>query len=281
MPELPEVETVRCGLEPLLSGRVIESVICHRMTLRYPLPDLQSLIGNTFSAVQRRSKYLLFAFELYSSDQSNSSADPLLVWHLGMTGQFHVLPQDAPVAAHEHVCFYLSDGQSLRYRDARRFGYAGLLDADRWQSHAWFANLGPEPLTDAFNVDHLAGVCAGRKAPIKNIIMDAKTVVGVGNIYAAESLFRAGIHPARAAGRISRARLAMLLDVIQQVLQEAIAAGGSTIRDFLHSDGKPGYFAHQFQVYGRQGKTCFQCQKPIKRMTQAGRSSFYCPGCQH
>jgi len=136
-------------------------------------------------------------------------------------------------------------------------------------------------LDDAFNVEHLAEVCAGRKAPIKNIIMDAKTVVGVGNIYAAESLFRAGIHPARAAGRISRARLTVLLDVIQQVLQEAIAAGGSTIRDFVHSDGKPGYFAHQFQVYGRQGKICFQCQKPIKRMTQAGRSSFYCPGCQH
>jgi len=277
MPELPEVETVCRGLEPLLHGRSIVSVICHRKTLRYPLPDLSVLEGQRVLRVRRRSKYLLFEFDSINSEAGGQ----LLVWHLGMTGQFHVLPEQAQPGAHEHVCFYLSDGQSLRYRDARRFGYAGLLDAERWQSHAWFANLGPEPLVDAFNVDHLAGVCAGRKAPIKNIIMDARTVVGVGNIYAAESLFRAGIHPARAAGRISRVRLEVLLDVIRQVLQEAIAAGGSTIRDFVNADGKPGYFAHTFQVYGRQGKACFQCKKNIKRIIQAGRSSFYCPGCQH
>lgn len=277
MPELPEVETIRRGLEPLLRGRTIESVVCHRNGLRYPFPDLASLIGKTVRQVHRRSKYLLFEFEAMVAVDS----EPVLVWHLGMTGQFHVLPQAVQAGAHEHVCFHLSDGQSLRYRDARRFGYAGLLGANSWQEHAWFAKLGPEPLSDTFHVKHLAGTCAGRKAPIKTIIMDACNVVGVGNIYAAESLFRAGIHPTRPAGRISIARLAVLVRVIRQVLQEAIAAGGSTIRDFVDAEGKPGYFAHQFQVYGRQGEPCFQCQKSIKRITQAGRSSFYCPGCQH
>jgi len=271
MPELPEVETIRTGLEPLLCGRRITQVICHRTNLRYPLPDLSLLVGKQIKSVQRRSKYLMIGMD----------NGQLLVWHLGMTGQFHVLSQSQAAGAHEHVCFQLSDGQSLRYRDARRFGYAGLMDAAQWPLHAWFAKLGPEPLSDAFDGDHLAARCAGRKAPIKHVIMDASIVVGVGNIYASESLFRAGIHPARAAGRISVVRLAVLVDVIKAVLTAAIAAGGSTISDFVHTDGKPGYFAHQFQVYGRQGDACFQCGKPIKKITQAGRSSFYCTACQH
>jgi len=272
MPELPEVETIRTGLEPLLVGRTITGVTCHRPDLRYPLPDLAALIEDTVSGVRRRAKYLLF--ELASGQQT-------LVWHLGMTGQFHVLPGKAKTGAHEHVRFDISGGQSLRYRDARRFGYAGLLQTGELETHPWFKNLGPEPLSNAFNGDHLTSCCAGRKAPIKNIIMDAATVVGVGNIYASESLFRAGIHPARAAGRISSVRLALLVETIKTVLAEAIAAGGSTISDFVHTDGKPGYFAHSFQVYGRTGKTCFRCDKTIKRITQAGRSTFYCSGCQH
>jgi len=272
MPELPEVETIRTGLEPLLTGREITFVVCHRPNLRYPLPNLSDLIGNQINGVQRRAKYLLFGL-----DNSNRT----LVWHLGMTGQFHVLPQSSEAGAHEHVRFDLSDGQSLRYRDARRFGYAGLVDNTQLETHAWFNHLGPEPLSSAFNGDHLAAYCAGRKAPIKNIIMDATVVVGVGNIYASESLFRASIHPARAAGRISSLRLAQLSDVIKQVLAEAIAAGGSTISDFVHADGKPGYFAQSFQVYGRTGEACFHCGAPIKRITQAGRSTFYCRGCQH
>ncbi len=272
MPELPEVETIRTGLELLLVGRKISNVICHRTNLRYPLPNLSMLVGDQVSSVHRRAKYLLFDFE--RSDQT-------LVWHLGMTGQFHILPQKAEIGAHEHVRFDLSDGHSLRYRDARRFGYAGLLPTAQLETHAWFNNLGPEPLSDAFNGDHLAACCAGRKAPIKNIIMDAAVVVGVGNIYASESLFRAGIHPARAAGRISSLRLAQLSDTIKQVLADAIAAGGSSISDFVHADGKPGYFAHSFQVYGRTGEACFHCGEPIKRITQAGRSTFYCRGCQH
>jgi len=272
MPELPEVETIRAGLEPLLVNREIADVVCHRPDLRYPLPDMAALIGNTVTGVRRRSKYLLF--ELASAEQT-------LVWHLGMTGQFHVLPQDTGAGAHEHVRFDLNDGQSLRYRDARRFGYAGLVDNRRLESHPWFHRLGPEPLSDAFNGEHLATLCAGRKAPIKNIIMDAAVVVGVGNIYASESLFRAGIHPARAAGRISAARIEGLTGCIKQVMADAIAAGGSSISDFVHADGKPGYFAHQFQVYGRHQQACYRCRAVIKRITQAGRSTFYCGGCQH
>jgi len=272
MPELPEVETIRAGLEPLLAGREITAVICHRSSLRYPLPDFAALIGNRITGVQRRAKYLLFEFE---------SGKQILVWHLGMTGQFHVLPRSAGAGAHEHVRVNLNDGYSLRYRDARRFGYAGLLDSALLETHAWFKNLGPEPLSASFNGNHLASVCAGRNAPIKNIIMNAAVVVGVGNIYAAESLFRAGIHPARAAGRIASARLSRLVDHIQTVLAEAIAAGGSTISDFVHADGQPGYFAHSFQVYGRTGEPCYRCGKPIRRIIQAGRSTFFCRGCQH
>jgi len=270
MPELPEVETVRTGLEPLLTGRRIESVVCHRSSLRYPLPELAALCGSSVIAVRRRAKYLLF----------DMGKNRTLVWHLGMTGQFHVLPQRAEAGKHEHVCFNLSDGQSLRYRDARRFGYAGLLFADELEQHAWFARLGPEPLSDDFSVEYLVQACAGRKAPIKNVIMDASVVVGVGNIYASESLYRAGVHPVRAAGRISARRLDLLERVIKQVLAEAIAAGGSSISDFVHADGKPGYFAHSFQVYGRQGESCFACDQQIKRISQAGRSTFYCSRCQ-
>lgn len=271
MPELPEVETVRAGLEPLLMNRTISAVRCLRQQLRYPLPDLSALVGHRIIAVSRRSKYLLLQLD----------SGQILVWHLGMTGQFHLLRADAEQGAHEHVRIDLSDGQSLRYRDARRFGYAGLIDADELVSHPWFAKLGPEPLSDAFDVHHLADVCLARKAPIKTVIMDASNVVGVGNIYAAESLFRAGIHPARAAGRISKKRLELLTSSIKQVLAEAIAAGGSTISDFVKADGKPGYFAHSFQVYGREAEACFRCDNQVKRMVQAGRSTFYCPGCQH
>ncbi len=283
MPELPEVETVRAGLAPLLCGRVIEQVRCHRAGLRYPFPDLQQLRGRRIRAVRRRAKYLLFDTDGFDTDGAEAGGNAganTLVWHLGMTGQFHLLPQHAARGAHEHVRIDLDDEQSLRYRDARRFGYAGLIPTGEIDVHPWFAALGPEPLSDAFNGDYLAAVCAGRKAPLKTVIMDAGVVVGVGNIYAAESLFRAGIHPARAAGRISVLRLARLVDHIRAVLREAIAAGGSTISDFVQADGKPGYFAHSFQVYGRAGEPCVRCDKPIRRITQASRSTFYCPGCQ-
>jgi len=270
MPELPEVEVVRRGLEPLLIGRCVQFVHCAVPALRYPLPNLDVLAGHTCQRIRRRAKYLLFEFE----------HDLMLVWHLGMTGQFHVLPADTPQAAHEHVRIDFDDGKSLRYRDVRRFGYAGLLSAENWQSHAWFESLGPEPLSDAFDGEYLHERCRHRRAPVKNVLMDARVVVGVGNIYASEALFRAGIHPARGAGRISGKRLRILARHVKRILCEAIEAGGSTISDFVRVDGRPGYFAFEFDVYGRKGEACSHCGKAIRRIVQAGRSTFYCPGCQ-
>ncbi len=275
MPELPEVEVVRTGLASLLLGKKVVSAKAFRADLRYPLPDFSLLTAYKLQAIRRRSKYLLFDF--YSDDQSPKT----LVWHLGMTGQFHVLPKAMSGEKHEHVRFDFDDGSSLRYRDARRFGFAGLLSTADWSQHAWFKHLGVEPLRDAFDVAELLSHCRGRKAPIKNMIMDAHVVVGVGNIYAAESLFLAGIHPARAAGRISQKRLSMLVTAIKTTLAAAIQAGGSSISDFVQVDGKPGYFAHTFHVYGREGESCMRCGVKIRKITQAGRSSFYCPSCQH
>jgi formamidopyrimidine-DNA glycosylase len=272
MPELPEVEVVCRGLTPLLTGRQVERVNLFCTGLRYPFPqDLAEVLsGLTFAEVRRRAKYILFRFD----------QEPLLVWHLGMTGQFHVLEKNAPLMAHEHVRFELNDGHCLCYRDPRRFGFSGLIRSDALEHHAWFNRLGQEPLQEGFNVDYLYGCCRGSKAPIKSLLMNAAVVVGVGNIYASESLFRSGIHPARAADKISRERLGRLVETIKVVLAEAIEAGGSSISDFVNADGKPGYFAHQFRVYGREGQACSQCGRPIKRLVQSGRSSFYCVGCQ-
>ena len=273
MPELPEVEVVRLGLTPLLVGRSVTGVRCLRSALRYPLPaDLQDqLYGRTCRRVWRRAKYLLLFFD----------GNLLLAWHMGMSGQFHVLPEDEAAGPHEHVRISLADGTSLRYRDARRFGYLGLLSASDWQQHEWFARLGPEPLDDVFDGAWLHRCCSARRMPVKTLIMQAQTVVGVGNIYASEALFRAGIHPARAAGRISEAGCQQLAGAIKAVLAAAIDAGGSSISDFVRADGSPGYFTHQFQVYRRQGQPCFRCGTGIRRIVQGGRSTFYCAGCQH
>jgi len=283
MPELPEVEVVRTGLEALLLGRKVQSVTAFRADLRYPLPRFLSLLGQRIQAIRRRSKYLLFDFEGGGDGDGESNPSDLqtLVWHLGMTGQFHVLPKDTVAGAHEHVRFDFDDGRSLRYRDARRFGYAGLMAKTDWEQHAWFKCLGPEPLFDTFDMACLLAHCQGRKAPIKSLIMDAHVVVGVGNIYASESLFLAAIHPNRAAGRISKQRLQVLVEAIKTTLAAAIQAGGSSISDFVKVDGKPGYFAHHFHVYGREGEPCTACSTKIRKITQAGRSSFYCPNCQH
>jgi len=283
MPELPEVEVVRTGLESLLLGRKVQSVTAFRADLRYPLPDFSLLFNQKIQAIRRRSKYLLFDFETEIREETENNAldSRTLVWHLGMTGQFHVLAKDTEAGAHEHVRFDFDDGSSLRYRDARRFGYAGLMAKADWENHAWFKRLGPEPLLDVFDIACLLSHCRGRKAPIKTLIMDAHVVVGVGNIYASESLFLAGIHPARAAGRISKVRLQVLVNAIKTTLSAAIQAGGSSISDFVQVDGKPGYFAHTFHVYGRYREPCVRCDAKIRKIIQAGRSSFYCPNCQH
>jgi len=273
MPELPEVEVICRGLTPLLEGCRIQQVEVMHHQLRYPVPmEMISLLPElTVKAVKRRAKYILFCFD----------SELVLVWHLGMTGQFHVLDSNESKAVHEHVRITFTNGRSLCYRDARRFGYAGVTSVDKLQEHSWFCRLGPEPLSEEFNVEMLYALSRGRKTPIKALLMNNEVVVGVGNIYASESLFRSGIHPARASGRISLKRMSVLIEAIKAVLAEAIEAGGSTISDFVKADGKPGYFAHQFRVYGREGERCYHCGKSIKRIVQSGRSSFYCPVCQH
>ncbi len=269
MPELPEVETVRRGIAPALEGRVIARALFHRAGLRHPFPPARDLRGVRVRRLRRRAKYLLFELD-----------GRILVWHLGMSGRFHLLPADAPRLPHEHAALEIEGGASLRYVDPRRFGFAALLEADALATHPWFAHLGPEPLSDAFDGAWLREAFRGRRAPVKTLLMDARIVVGVGNIYASESLHRAGVHPARAAGRISEARLARLAAAVKEVLAEAIEAGGSSIRDFARVDGRPGYFAHAFAVYGRAGEPCPRCGASIRRMTQAGRATFWCTACQ-
>jgi len=263
---------VRLSLESLVLGRKVTSVSVRCASLRYPIPaNLRAvLVGQTLRNIRRRAKYLLFGFD-----------DALLSWHLGMTGRFHVLPVREPSIRHEHVRFDLEDSLSLRYCDARRFGYVGLLDVENWQSHPWFRNLGMEPLSDGFDGRYLHQQCRRHRSAIKNLLMNGQVVVGVGNIYASEALHQAGIHPARRANNISRGRMDQLAISIRKVLGEAIRAGGSSVSDFVRVDGRPGYFARQLAVYGRQGMTCTRCGRCIQRKLIAGRASFYCPGCQH
>ncbi len=274
MPELPEVEVVCRGLEPLLKDQQLKKVHAFRSDLRYVLPDFSPLHGAWLKKICRRSKYILMYFLCADGQQR------ILCWHLGMTGQFHVLNGDVKAGLHEHVRFDFVGGLSLRYRDARRFGYAGVFTERTWLSSKWMKVLGPEPLAKDFSAEYLYEQCQQRKIAVKTFIMDASVVVGVGNIYAAESLFLAGIHPKRAAGNISKPRINRLVISIQHVLQDAIEAGGSSISDFVKVDGKPGYFAHAFQVYGRAGEPCLHCGQNIRRITQSGRSTFYCLKCQ-
>lgn len=270
MPELPEVETIVNGLKPQVVGKCIVSVSNSGKNLRYPLPDFDKLIGSTVTNIVRRAKYLLFHFE---NGQS-------LIWHLGMTGQFHVLPQNETSTKHEHVILILNDGLSLRYRDTRRFGYAGLCETYKLKEHVWIAKLGVEPLSDYFDGSYLQDKLKTKKLSIKQAIMDNHHVVGVGNIYASESLFRAQIHPTKPANTLSKRTCNQLVLNIREVLEEAIKAGGSTISDFVKADGKPGYFSHSFKVYGRDGEPCLICKKTIERIVQSGRASFFCPNCQ-
>lgn len=271
MPELPEVEVIRQGLIKNLPKTTIKTVDCHCEKLRYPIPTQleTSLQGLSCQIITRRSKYLLFNF-----------GKTLLAWHLGMTGQFRVVSSDTPIAQHEHLSLNFICGQSLRYRDPRRFGYIGLI-SQPWQQHRWFEKLGVEPLTEQFNPDHFYQLCQKKKVAIKTLLMDPRAVVGIGNIYAAESLFRAKIHPARRCSDISKQAITTLVHTSKDILHEAITVGGSSISDFIHVDGQQGYFSHQFQVYGRHNKACYVCHNPIEKITQTGRSTFYCASCQH
>jgi formamidopyrimidine-DNA glycosylase len=269
MPELPEVETVRRGLTNALVGKTLTDFIVHEPRLRWPIPtaQLSSLIGKTLHTIDRRSKYLLFRF-------GNAS----LLSHLGMTGSFGVhVNTPPPRRTHDHVELCFNKTCWVRYHDPRRFGSMHWLPND---DHPLLDALGPEPLTDAFDAKFLHEALRHRRTPIKAAIMDSHVVVGVGNIYASESLFRAGIHPNRAACRVSLARCEKLVDAIKQTLQEAIAAGGSTLRDFVNSEGEPGYFQQHYFAYAREAAPCRRCGTAIKRMVHGNRATYYCPSCQ-
>jgi formamidopyrimidine-DNA glycosylase len=269
MPELPEVETTRLGLLPRLQGRALTRIVVRDPRLRWPVPhDLEArLAGLTLNSLNRRGKYLLFDFGAATQ-----------IVHLGMSGSLRFAGPDEPAALHDHVDWLFDDGTTLRLRDPRRFG--AVLWTDDVARHPLLAHLGPEPLTPAFDAAYLHAQCQRRNAAIKQVIMDAQVVVGVGNIYASESLFHAGIRPATAARRLSRPACMRLSMAIKQVLTAAIAAGGSSLRDYVASDGELGYFQLQTRVYDRERQPCKVCATPIRRIVQGQRASFYCPTCQ-
>ncbi len=270
MPELPEVETIRCGIEPLIKGRRVTRVVVRTPRLRWPVPaDLaERFTGQTVCAVERRAKYLLL----------RTAAGTLLI-HLGMSGFLRVLERPHPPGKHDHADIEFAGGIVLRLNDTRRFGALLWIDGDPLR-HPLLTDLGPEPLSEELSGAYLHRRAAGRRLAVKPFIMDSKVVVGVGNIYASEALFRAGIHPSRPAGRISLVRYGCLAEAIRQVLQQAIAAGGTTLRDFSDQDGRPGYFAQQLQVYGRAGEPCFRCGRIIRKIQLGQRSTYFCSKCQ-
>lgn len=269
MPELPEVETTGRGIAPHVLHRRVEAVQLRAPALRWPIPAeiRDELPGQRIASVQRRAKYLLVGAETGHA-----------IVHLGMSGMLRVLPGGTPAGKHDHVDLLLDSGRVLRMTDPRRFG--ALLWQRAGSLHPLLAELGPEPLSDDFDGDHLWRLAQGRKAPVKTFIMDQAVVVGVGNIYAAEALFRAGIHPLRAAGRVSRERYAALADPIKVILAHAIERGGTTLRDFLNPDGAPGYFEQELFVYGRENEACRVCGGVIRSLRLGNRASCYCPRCQ-
>jgi len=275
MPELPEVETVKRGLQPVWEGRRFTRVTCYRPDLRKPFPlgMAQTLTGRMVERLERRAKYLLVRL----------SGNLVLIIHLGMSGRMTIAEHDnGAVGTHDHVVFVTDAGVRVTFTDPRRFGLMDICDGDGLDSHPLLAGLGPEPVGDGFNASVLAQALAGRAAPIKAALLDQKTVAGLGNIYVCESLFRAGIHPERAAGSLSKVSIGKLTQAIQTVLAEAIEAGGSTLRDHQRPDGELGYFQHSFAVYDKEGKRCphSRCKGTVIRMVQSGRSTFFCPTCQ-
>lgn len=269
MPELPEVETTRRGIAPHLVGQRIHAVVLRRQALRWPIPAAisEELPGQRIEAVRRRAKYLLL-------DVPSGSA----ILHLGMSGSLRVLPDTSPARAHDHVDFLLDDHHLLRLTDPRRFG--ALLWQPQGEVHPLLARLGVEPLSEAFTARYLHARAKGRSAPVKHFLMDQRIVVGVGNIYAAEALFQAGIHPARAAGRISLARWERLVQAVRSTLSRSLERGGTTLRDFLNPDGEPGYFVQELAVYGRAGQPCITCGRPLRAADWGQRATVYCPHCQ-
>ncbi|WP_439148679.1 bifunctional DNA-formamidopyrimidine glycosylase/DNA-(apurinic or apyrimidinic site) lyase [Sulfitobacter sp.] len=282
MPELPEVETVRRGLSPVMEGQVIARADVNRPDLRWPFPpDMAArLTGQKVERLRRRSKYILADL---------SSGESLLI-HLGMSGRMLIsgdplgqFVHDHPSPEkHDHVVLHMANGARVTFNDPRRFGAMDLLDTQNADAHKLLASIGPEPLGNDFHEAHLVAALKGRNTPIKSALLDQRIVAGLGNIYVCETLYRAGIHPARKAGKIATPRVAGLVPIIRRVLEDAITAGGSTLRDFKQADGELGYFQHSFDVYGREGAPCHAdgCTGEIARIVQSGRSSFYCAQCQ-
>lgn len=272
MPELPEVETVRRGLNQAIRGATIKNVTLRRKDLRIPLPPelAETLAGRTIRNIARRAKYLLFYFD----------SDDILIVHLGMSGRF-IVEQKAPAkyGKHDHVILHFSDDRVAIFNDARRFGLVTLTKKTQLETHALFAHLGPEPLEKDFSPAYLKASLAKRKGPIKPALMDQQLVVGVGNIYASEALFAVGLDPRKPAHKAAP-RASALVGAVCKVLEDAIASGGSSLRDFMHVDGNAGYFQHRFNVYDKKGEPCPRCAHPIRQLKQAGRSTFYCAHCQ-
>jgi len=270
MPELPEVETTRSGIAPHIENNIITDVIVRNRSLRWPIPTgLKNKLQNQkIISVTRRAKYLLINFEIGT-----------LIIHLGMSGSLRILPTTEAVEKHDHFELQFKDGICLRLRDPRRFGCV-LWTKDDPYEHKLLTHLGPEPLDQIFNADLLFERSRKRKITIKQFIMDAKIVVGVGNIYASESLFLAGINPKRLAGKITKQNSLDLTAAIKKILKQAIKQGGTTLKDFKSSEGKPGYFQQKLKVYDRKDEACLNCKKPIKQITLGQRSTFYCSNCQ-
>ena len=284
MPELPEVETVRRGLSPVMAGRRIERAIQNRPDLRFPLPQnfAARLTGRRVGALERRAKYLLIALD----------GEETLLAHLGMSGRMLIeTPADRAGLGdyvhgadaggkHDHVILVMEGGARVVFNDARRFGAMDLWPSADLGAHPWLAKLGPEPLSNEFSPASLAAAFAGKRTPLKSALLDQRLIAGLGNIYVCEALWRARLSPQRAAGSLTAAESAALHGAIRAVLEEAIMAGGSSLKDYRQADGELGYFQHAFAVYGREGEPCKQCGGAIMRSVQAGRSTFFCPACQ-
>ncbi len=290
MPELPEVETVRQGLLPAMKSKTLIKLTLNRKGLRFDFdPDLAKLLEQKqVQNIERRSKYLLIHFTYQKSQKLQKT----LIAHLGMSGKFTIFSHNEAkmreALKHDHVVFQMDDGTEIVYNDPRRFGFMLLADEGQWQAHKLIRDIGPEPLTDAFNAGHLAQKSVNKRGDIKNHLLNQKMVAGLGNIYVCEALFRAKISPtAPAAILATKAKkptkiCQTLVPIIKDILVEAIKAGGSTLKDYRKADGDLGYFQHRFVVYGREGEICLakNCKTKIARLVQSGRSTFYCPSCQ-
>ncbi|MCG5510577.1 bifunctional DNA-formamidopyrimidine glycosylase/DNA-(apurinic or apyrimidinic site) lyase [Ectothiorhodospira lacustris] len=270
MPELPEVETTRLGIAPHLTGRRISAVVVRQPRLRWPVPETlsQQVRDRRIIGVARRGKYLLL-----------DCGDITILMHLGMSGSLRIVEADRTPRPHDHVDLVLDSGKALRLHDPRRFGAVLCFDP-RKGLHPLLSRLGPEPLGEQFDGDYLYRQTRRRRTAVKGLIMDSHVVVGVGNIYASESLFLAGIRPRRASGRLTRTEAFRLVEAIRTVLTAAIEQGGTTLRDFVHEDGSHGYFSRQLRVYGRAGLPCLCCGATVRQVLVGQRSTFYCPACQ-